>query len=170
MNKIIINKIIELMKSHGISLEDIATAMQESKTPTVNEHRFDLLVEENGKQLRLPYAQGCRNNVVGIFPYSWSEVYLETSEHEETSRIGVDEDNVPVVNLWKAMHPILDALNSELKSLNLPVVEGNYFARTPYRSDLNWIAKFGKEGVDADFYPDTTKAKIRYIGMYVAED
>ena len=163
MNKII-NKNVE--KSHEISLENIATAMQENKNQEVIEHQFDLLVEEDGKQFRLPYAQGREKNVVGIFPYAGSNVYLETDEQEETTRIGIDEENVPVVSVWRALHPILDALNSELSSLNLPIIEGAYFTRTLYRSEFNWIAKFFENHVDADMYSTDEVAKIRYVGTY----
>ena len=163
MNKII-NKNVE--KSHEISLENATTAMQENKQPKVTNHPFDLLVEEDGKQFRLPYAQGREKNVVGIFPYVCSNVYLETNEQKATTRIGIDEENVPVVSVWKSLHPILDALNSELSSLNLPIIEGAYFARTLYRSEFNWIAKFFDNHVDADMYSTDEVAKIRYVGTY----
>lgn len=159
MKKKTIKKIAGLMKSHNISLDDLRKEL--------NQDHFDLLIEVNGERKRVPYLTGKNLNVVGIFPFKKLNVYLETDETAETYRRGADESRLPTISFWEDLEKIRKQLNKDLADLNKPVIEGCYFATTPYgQSDFNYIIAYVKdeEKMRSDWYGDSEKAIIRYLG------
>lgn len=173
MNKIIIKKIVNLMKNHDIKIDEIVKAINEQQTVQSNknrQHPFDLLVEEDGVKRRLPFELGRDKKVLGIFPWSVANIYLEVFETEHTTRLGVNEEDIPPVSFWKSIFKIVDVLNETLTSIGAPVIDGSYFAGTPYpyKECFNYIVQFKKDAEDllTDFYTDSTVAKIRHFGTH----
>ena len=173
MKKKIIKRIAKLMNLHGISAAEIEKerklAEKEQRKENKNLQTFDLLVEdENGKKCRVAFEDRGDAKVLGIFPFAYSSVYLDVDETEETFRRGADEDAIPSLSFWKSLEGVRKKLNQELASLGLPIIEGCYFASTPYGfTDLNWIIGYvpKEERMRSDYYGNSEKAKIRYNGM-----
>lgn len=173
MNKRIIRRIAKIMNLHGISAAEIEKerklAEKEQRKENKNSQTFDLLVEgENGKKCRVAFEDRGDAKILGIFPFAYSNVYLDVDETEETFRRGADEDAIPSLSFWKSLEGVREKMNQELASLGLPIVEGCYFASTPYGfTDLNWIIGYvpKEERMRSDYYGSNEKARIRYNGM-----
>ena len=143
-------------------------SLSDEKTNDTKAYKYDLLCIVNGKKQRLSYDEGCYKEIVGIFPFNGSNVYLHTIETEITTRLGVNEQKVPSVEFWKSIFEIKDSLNTTLANLNLALLNGSYYATSSYISHANWIVSF-KKGCDTlktDYFGSAATAKIRYFGKF----
>ena len=157
----IINDIIDLMEQNGVSPRDIVIAMSDRRRRSM-----DLLCEINGEKVRLPFEEGKNEKVIGIFPFS-SKTYLCVEETTETTRKGADEASIPTFNFFKELYVVVDELNDILTKLNLPIVEGVYFAEpTKTMYDPYWIIGIDERGFTSDYYGSDATAKIRYCGIF----
>lgn len=174
MNSILLNRIAKLIVLHGIPLEEVekeVTKLRTKRQKADDEAHFDLLVElATGKRQRVPFDEyHGKGRVLGIFPFQFSSAYLASEETEETTRRGCRESNIPSIAFWEGLEDIRELLNKELASLNLPIIQGCYFASTPYGgTDLNWIIGFVPKDkrMQSDYYGNNELAKIRYVEMY----
>lgn len=159
-----IQKILEIMNSKGINIDDLTAYCLEQE---LLKQQFDLLCEIDGVKKRLPFAKGKNLNPIGIFPFK-DNVYLELAEQPNSKRCHVVEDKVPMLGLWEDIFKIKDILNDKLAELKAPQLKECYFARKE-DSDANWIVGFLRyPHLAMDYYNNDVMAKIRYCGIFVA--
>lgn len=143
-----IQQIAEKMKLQGISFKDIANAI-----PT---HLFDLRCNINGNQVRLPFEQGRNHEVIGIYPFFNIDFYIYTHEGTEEMRGETYMDKLIPTAMWRCLFQLKDELNLCLSELNLPILDGNYFAC----DDYDVIVDFSQKHIK--YQSENYYAKARY--------
>ena len=127
--------------------------------------KFKLLVAHGDTARRVSFEEGKDKKIIGIFPFDYSPVFLFTDESDFRTRLGIDVDALPTIGFWKSFMSVKDELNKTLDELNLPIVEGEYFALSNYSYAQNLIVTVN-EKLSSEYADDSKKAKLRYINIY----
>jgi hypothetical protein len=168
----IIKQIKNLMQEHGITLSDLVTELDEvkvvsKKAPSLNMD-FDLACIGHGCKIsRYSFEIGRYFDPIGIFPFKDSPIYLFFDEEPMKQRLGLIEDSIPSIELWKNLFFIRKEINKKLLELKKPILEGCYFSepKTPLNLE-NWVVEFKNEEscLLYDAYNNSKLAKVRYVG------
>ena len=131
-------------------------------------NQFDLLCQVRGEKKRLPYFMGQFKDVIGIFPFKDSPLYLYTHETEITVRLGANEKKIPTLEFWRKIFEIREDLNKTLVNLNFLPLDGRYFARDVGSSYVEDVVFFKKDDNQSTELSHTyhSRAKIRYFGTF----
>ncbi len=131
---------------------------------------FDLLCLVNNRLQRLPFDKGRYKNPVGIFPFADSPCFFELEEKEDIPRKLVKEARLPSLEFCERAYKVKNGLNTCLKLLHKPILQGSYYAVRKFPCNVNWIVSFddcGNENLPSDFYGDSELAKVRYCGYWL---
>ncbi len=127
---------------------------------------FNLLVSHGDTVRKVSFEEGKNKKIIGIFPFSYSPVFLFTDESELRKRLGADPNSLPHIGFWKSLMSVKDELNKALTELNLPIIEGDYFTSSNYSYDQNLIVTINGGKLSSVYADDRQKAKLRYINIF----
>ena len=128
--------------------------------------RFNLLIAHGDTVRKVTFEEGKGKKIVGIFPLSYSPLFLFTDESEQRTRLGADSNSLPHIGFWKSLMGVKNELNEALKELDLPIIEGDYFTASNYSYDQNLIVTIKGEKMSSEYADDKKEAKLRYINIY----
>lgn len=130
---------------------------------------FDLLCLVGDREIRMSFEKGKSQKVIGIFPFRHSSLYLDVEESKMTQRCKVDNDCIPKIHVWEDIFRMINPLNECLNILQLPILEGSYFAKQNHSSkDDNLIIKIEQDKKQLNFgmFSFDTPAKARYLKIH----
>ncbi len=134
---------------------------------------FDLLCLVDNKKVRMSFQKGKDKKVIGIFPFINSSLYLEVEESEMTQRCKVDNDYIPPIYMWEDIFRMIFTINEHLKLLQLPILEGLYFAKQANSSNNdNLIIKIDQDEKQLKFgsFSSEEPAKVRYFKIHQSKE
>ncbi len=131
---------------------------------------FDLLCLVDGKELRCSFEKGKDKEIIGIFPFKHSSIYMQTAEKSECSHLMVAGDYIPPIYIWEDIFRMIHSINECLERLNLPILSGNYFAKQNLMSkthNIDMIVNINPEEKYLKYEISLFKdAKVRYFKIH----
>lgn len=160
-----LNEIVKIMQNNNLTLDEVADFLCKQKGVL---SEFDLLCLVNNNYARLPFAEGIGKNPQGLYPIKNDNRYLELTETEMTLRKFANERFVLPEEFCEQIYPLRAEINTALKLLSKPLLQGCYFAKGKEMPEQNWIVGFDDNSTGrlaSDYYDADEMAKIRYFGV-----
>ena len=132
----------------------------------MKKNKFNLLIAHGDTVRKVTFEEGKDKKIIGIFPFSYSPIFLFADESGLRTRLGADSNSLPYIGFWKSLIQVKNELNKALTELNIPIIEGDYFTSSNYSSDQNLIVTIKGDKISSEYADESKKAKLRYVNIY----
>lgn len=173
MKEKFLQEIVQIMQEHNLTLEDVIAFARtnippQNPTDMLLKASFDVLIDSDGIQKRVPFKGRTGETILGLFPFKDDNHYL-TLREDEILRPFADEDGLPTIDFCERLLPLLPKINEAFGFLGKPILKGCYYARANRADGMNWIVGFDENNLaslSSDYYESWDMAKARYVGEF----